>query len=166
VNKTSVVVTGLAWMGAGVGSIESALERLFTSAKEEISLTVYALGTDPDRITTWLEGALSRGVSVRMILNRSGEQPAAAIGSLRRLAASYPHFSLFRFSGPESSELHAKVIVADRRLALVGSSNLSWHGMVANHELALLVEGENAAAVASALDRLFHSGFCERLQGA
>lgn len=162
-SKSSVVVTGLAWMGSGVGSIESALERLFTSAKQELSLTVYALGTDPERITTWLESALVRGVAVRMILNRSEEQPAAAIGSLKRLAASYPHFSLFRFAGPENSELHAKVVVADRRLALVGSSNLSWHGMVANHELALLVEGEAATAVASALDRLFHSAFCERL---
>ena len=100
-SKTSVVVTGLAWMGAGVGSIESALERLFTSAKQEISLTVYALGTDPDRVMTWLESALSRGVAVRMILNRSEDQPPAAIGSLKRLAASYPHFSLFRFDGPE-----------------------------------------------------------------
>jgi len=162
-SKSSVVVTGLAWMGSGVGSIESALERLFTSAKQDLSLTVYALGTDPERITTWLESALVRGVAVRMILNRSEEQPAAAISGLKRLAASYPHFSLFRFSGPENSELHAKVIVADRRLALVGSSNLSWHGMVANHELALLVEGENAAAVASALDRLFHSACCERV---
>jgi len=162
-NKTSVVVTGLAWMGAGVGSIESALERIFTSAKQEISLTVYALGTDPDRITTWLESTLVRGVAVRVILNRSEEQPPAVVGSLKRLAAGYPHFSLFRFAGPENSEMHAKVVVADRRLALVGSSNLSWHGMVANHELALLVEGETAAAVASALDRLFHSGFCNRL---
>ena len=162
-SSTSIVVTGLAWMGAGVGSIESALERLFTSAKQEISLTVYALGTNPDRVVTWLENALSRGVAVRMILNRGEEQPSAAIGSLKRLAASYPHFSLLRFDGPENSELHAKVIVADRRLALVGSSNLSWHGMVANHELALLVEGETAAGVASALDKLSHSAFCERL---
>lgn len=162
-SKSSVVVTGLAWMGAGIGSIESALERLFTSAKQEISLTVYALGTDPDRITTWLESALVRGVAVRMILNRSEEQPAAAIGSLKRLAANYPHLSLYRFAGPENSELHAKVVIADRRLALVGSSNLSWHGMVANHELALLVEGEAAAGVAGALDRLFHGAYCERL---
>ncbi len=162
-NKISVVVTGLAWMGAGVGSIESALERLFTTAKQELFLTVYAFGTDPVRITAWLEDALVKGVAVRMILNRSEGQPAAVVDGLRRLAASYPHFSLFRFSGPENSELHAKVIVADRRLALVGSSNLSWHGMVANHELALLVEGEPAAAVAGALDRLFHSTFCERM---
>ncbi len=162
-SKTSVVVTGLAWMGAGVGSIESAIERLFASAKQEISLTVYALGTNPDSVVTWLEGALSRGVAVRMVLNRSEEQPPAAINRLKRLAASYPHFTLFRFEGQDKGDLHAKVIVADRRLALVGSSNLSWHGMVTNHELALLVEGKAATEIAGALDRLFHSTFCAKL---
>jgi len=163
-SKTSVVVTGLAWMGAGIGSIESALERLFTSAEQEITLTVYALGTNPEQVAKWLEDALSRGLSIRMIVNRSEEQPVATISKLKNLASHYPHFQLFRFEGPEKSDLHAKAIVADRKLALVGSSNLSWHGMVTNHELALLVEGKPAAEVASALDKLFHSTFCVRIE--
>lgn len=162
-NTTSVVVTGLAWMGAGVGSIESAMERLFTSAMQEISLTVYALGTNPEQVLNWLKGALARGVAVRAILNRSQEQPAVVLDLLKQLAATYPHFSLFHFVAPDQGELHAKVIVADRRLALVGSSNLSWHGMIANHELALLVDGQPAARVASTLDKLFNSQFCVRL---
>ena len=163
-SKSSVVVTGLAWMGAGTGSIESALERLFTSAEQEITLTVYALGTNPEPVVKWLEDALSRGLAVRMIVNRCEEQPAVTMGRLKNLASRYPHFHLFRFEGPERSELHAKAIVADRKLALVGSSNLSWHGMVANHELALLVEGKPAAEIASALDKLFHSAFCVRIE--
>ncbi|HOS79768.1 MAG TPA: phospholipase D-like domain-containing protein [Anaerolineae bacterium] len=163
-NKTSVVVTGLAWMGTGIGSIESALEHLFTSAEQEIALTVYALGTNPEQVTRWLEGALSRGLLVRMIINRSEEQPTVTINRLKELASRYPHFQLFSFEGPEKGELHAKVIVTDRNLALVGSSNLSWHGMIANHELALQVEGKAAAEVASALDKLFHSTFCVRIE--
>ncbi len=163
-NRTSVVVTGLAWMGAGIGSIESAMENLFASAKQEIALTVYALGTNPRQVTKWLEDTLSRGLVVRMIVNRSEEQPTITINKLKELAKRYPHLQLFSFEGPEKSDLHAKAIVADRKLALVGSSNLSWHGMVTNHELALLVEGKPAAEVASALDKLFHSAFCVRIE--
>jgi len=150
----SVVVTGTAWMGGGIGSIESALERLFREAEQEIALTAYTNSSSADRLLDWLETALTRGVQVRMVINRLNTQPTDVVDRLCHLTNTYPHFHLYDFVSEGGADLHAKAIVADRRLALVGSSNLSRHGLLTNHELAVLVEGPDAADVARAIDLL------------
>jgi phosphatidylserine/phosphatidylglycerophosphate/cardiolipin synthase-like enzyme len=151
-----VVVTGPAWMGSGVGSIESALEELFREAEQEIVLTVYSITTGSDLLFEWLEKTLARGVTIKMVVNHLNEQHASAVDKLKRLARQYQHFGLYDFQGNES-DLHAKVVVADRKAALVGSSNLSQRGLLGNHELGVFLQGTSARAVASALDRLLAS---------
>ncbi len=149
-----VVVTGTIWMGGGIGSIESALERIFREARREIALTAYAISGGADLLLEWTEAALDRGVQVSMVVNRLNRQPSDVAGRLRQMVRGYPHFRLYDFTPDEGADLHAKTVVADRRLALIGSSNLSRRGLLTNHELAILVEGPAAADVATALDRL------------
>jgi cardiolipin synthase len=55
------------------------------------------------------------------------------------------------------TDLHAKVLVVDRSIALVGSANLSFHGMVSNHEMALVVRGPTAEVIAERFDMLARS---------
>jgi cardiolipin synthase len=141
-------------MGAGIGSIESALERLFREARQEILLTAYSISTSTDLLFEWLESTLARGVEVKLVVNRLDTQASDVDYRLNRLSASYPHFRLWDFVPENEADLHAKVVVVDRRLALVGSSNLSRRGLIANHELAVLLEGQAAADVAKAVDLL------------
>ena len=101
-----------------------------------------------------MEAALDRGVRVSMVVNRLESQSVEATSRLRGFAGSYPHFRLYDFARDPGFDLHAKVVVVDRRMALVGSSNLSRSGLLNNHELAVLVEGLAAADVARALDLL------------
>lgn len=159
----SVVVTGTVWMGGGIGSIESALERLFREAEQEIVLTAYTISSSTDRLFNWLETVLTRGVQVRMIINRLNTQPPEVVGRLHQLVSIYPHFHLYNFVSEGEGDLHAKAIVADRRLALVGSSNLSRRGLLTNHELAVLVYNVAAADVARALDLLCASQYAVRM---
>ena len=156
-DKTSALVTGINWMGGGIGSIESAMEQLFQNAADELLLTVYSISTRTDLLFDLLDTVLSRGVQTKMVINRFEKQPRGVIRRLRDLAETYPHFLLHNFSGDSESDLHAKAIVADRKTAIVGSSNLSWRGMVTNYELAILVEGDTAIAVAQVVDRLLAS---------
>jgi len=163
--RASVVVTGIAWMGSGIGSIESALERLFREAEQEIALTAYAISGGADLLFDWLEAALARGVQVRLVINRLSTQPPDVIARLHLLARTYPHFHLYSFASDGEADLHAKAVVVDRRLALVGSSNLSRRGLLANHELAVLVEGPVTADVARAIDLLCTSQHTVRIRG-
>jgi cardiolipin synthase len=160
-SEASVVVTGMAWMGSGIGSIESTLERLFREARHEILLTVYAASQGADFLFDWMESALARGVEIRLIINRLTGQPLEVVTRLQQFAQTYQYFHLYDFPGEERADLHAKVIIVDRRMALVGSSNLSSRAFLTNHELAVLVEGTAAERTAVALDRLISSRFVE-----
>ncbi len=161
--EARVVVTGTAWMGGGIGSIESALEQLFREAQQEIALTAYSMSTGADLLFAWMEAALARGVQIRLIINHLDDHPFNVVSQLRRFAATYAHFHLYNFLAADEADLHAKVIVADRRVALVGSSNLSRRGLLANHEMAILIHGAAAANAANALDRLLKSRYLVRI---
>lgn len=150
----SVVVTGLGWMGSGIGSIESAMERIFRSAEKEVLITSYSISNATDLLLSWFEDALTRGILIRLIINRYYEQPATVISRLESLNQAYPHFNLYNFQDGQNYDLHAKVIVADRKVGLIGSSNLSRRGLINNHELALFVEGKAAEQIAFAVDKL------------
>jgi phosphatidylserine/phosphatidylglycerophosphate/cardiolipin synthase-like enzyme len=154
-----VAVTGLAWMGSGIGAIESAIERLFREAKSEITITAYAIGSSTDLLFEWLETALNRGVRINMVVNRLETQPDMVVSYLHRLVESFPHFFLYRFPSDEEVDLHAKVIVVDRRIALVGSSNISRRGLLYNHELSILIRNSAAEDIARAVDLLIASKY-------
>jgi cardiolipin synthase len=158
-----IVVTGLAWLGAGVGSIESALEQIFRECSDELAISAYAIGQGHDLVFRGLDGVLTRGVLVRMVVNRFDEQPGEPGIALVTLAQQYQHFHLYNFVADPDEDLHAKMVVADRRLALIGSSNLSRRGMITNHELGIVVHGSPAATAARAFDQLLRSPKVVRL---
>lgn len=159
-----MVVTGVAWMGHGVGSVESSIERLFREAEREIALTVYAIYSRVDLLFDWMETALSRGIQVTVIVNRLNQQPPAPASELRRLAARYGHMRLYSFNPEEESDLHAKVVVVDRRVALIGSSNLSKRGLLTNYEMAVVISGPAAETAGAALDRLLANPYVLRVE--
>lgn len=150
-----VVVTGTAWMGRGIGSVTSALEALIGDAKDEILVAAYSIGTGAGSLLDDLERAAGRGRKIVIIVNRFAQQPMEIRIRLVDMIRNHPWCRVFDFSSPDPGEnLHAKVIVADRNRALIGSANLSRRGLLLNHELALLVEGATAGEVARAIDLL------------
>ena len=158
-----VVVTGTSWMGSGIGSIESAIDNLFRTASDEIILSVYTIGSGTDLVFRWLEGTLNRGVQVSLVINALDDQPVDVVKRLHDLNRRYKHFHLYDFLGEAGFSLHAKAIVADHRTALIGSSNMSRRGLLANHELALLVGGAAAATTGRAMDALLDSPLVSRV---
>ena len=162
-SMAKVVVTGTRWMGAGIGSIESAIDDLFRNATDEIVLSVYTIGSGTDLVFRWLESTLNRGVQVSLVINSLEDQPTDVVRNLRAIDGRYQHFHLYDFQGEAGSSLHAKAIVVDHRVALIGSSNMSRRGLLANHELALLVEGKAAATAGRAMDALIESPLARRV---
>jgi len=141
-------------MGSGIGSIESALGKLFREAKQEILLTAYSITSGADILFDWLDIALSRGVEIKMIVNHLEGQPPVVIQKLQGLVKKYQHFYLYDFHRDEWVDLHAKLVVADRQIAIVGSSNLSRRGLLTNYELALSITGQVATDIACAVDSI------------
>lgn len=162
-SEPKIVVTGTAWMGVGIGSIESALDQIFKEVKDEVIMTVYTIGSGADSIFNWLENALNRGIRIRLIINNLVNQPDDVVDRLKTLNSSYRHFELYDYSGSGDSSLHAKAIVADHQVALIGSSNMSKRGLLANHELAVVERGSTASTAGIAMERLLNSPLVRRV---
>lgn len=156
-----IVVSGSAWMGSGLGSIESALYKLFTQANDEVTIVAYAISHAAPILFQQLIEMLQRGIRVRILINHFTNQPSNVQQQLRFLQQKFPHLlQIYAFTSQnEESDLHAKIVIVDRCYALVGSANLSLRGMMGNHELGVVIEGAGALEVARAIDLLLASPF-------
>ncbi len=156
-----VVVSGSAWMGSGLGSIESALHRLFTLANDEIIIVAYAISSATPLLFEQLAAVLQRGIRVRSLINRFPNQPPSVQQHFQSLHRGFPHLVQVYSFTPRSDEadLHAKVVLVDRYYALVGSANLSLRGLMDNHELGVVIEGAGASDIARAVDLLLASPY-------
>lgn len=164
--RVSLAVTGLGWLGAGLPSVERVLVNLIGQARREVLITAFSLTNGADKVLNMIRQALETGVRCSLLINRFTEQPYEARNRLLRLQADYPRtLILFDFSDPnENTILHAKAVVADRNAALVGSANLSFNGMVMSHELAVVLKGPSAGKIAQAIDRLLLSQHITRIK--
>jgi hypothetical protein len=136
-DHVSVVTTGLGWLGGGAGAMSPGSARVWDA----------------------LERAIDGGITCTLVIDRLDSQDSAMRDRLRVLRERHlTTFHVFDFIGETSRDhLHAKALVADRRLAVVGSANLTAHGMLLAHELALLIDGPAAEEIAARIDMLGRS---------
>jgi phosphatidylserine/phosphatidylglycerophosphate/cardiolipin synthase-like enzyme len=164
VDKVSIVATGIEWLGGGVAAVERTMTQLVSRAERELILTAYAVTSGSERVWEQIERALETGVRCTLIVDRLTEQRDEVQALLRRLAKG--HAAALRtydfVAADEREGLHAKVLIVDRRVALIGSANLSHRGMVSAHELAVVIEGPTAELMAEQVERLLRSGSVRR----
>lgn len=90
--------------------------------------------------------AINRGVKVNIILSDYSTQPkyemASRYGALDLLEAGA---TLYMYSSVDEAFLHAKMIVADKKLVTVGSANYNFRSETLSRELNLLYEDERVA---------------------
>ena len=97
--------------------------------------------------------AAERGVKITLVIDRSEDQDPHIRNRLLSLHDTYPNnVKIESFSNADDRRLHAKLIVVDRRTAVLGSANLSWAGMTSNYQIAMLVDGSPAWKLASLVD--------------
>jgi cardiolipin synthase len=130
------------------------MQELIDEAEHELHFMAYLL-TDVG-VLNMLAGAVQRGVRVTGVINNLVAHPPSVREAIVQLARRSPGFIVMDFRDHLGSQLHAKILVADRTRGLVGSSNFSWSGLVGNHEVGILVEGDEAWALAVLVDTLAH----------
>jgi phosphatidylserine/phosphatidylglycerophosphate/cardiolipin synthase-like enzyme len=113
---------------------------LIAEAEHEIVLVSYAT-YPPPTVTAALQGAATRGVAVTLLLERAQDKPG-----WKGMTEPFPDLDARHLCWPLSerpvgASLHAKVLVVDRRVALVGSANLTAFALERNLECGLLVRG-------------------------
>jgi phosphatidylserine/phosphatidylglycerophosphate/cardiolipin synthase-like enzyme len=163
--KPSLVASGRSWVGDTARSLDSALREVIDGAESELHVTLYSASEEALSIFDLLELKLERGIRVTLVANRLSESKERhARQQLESLAASFSEAHFYSFQ-PRSRlrNLHAKVVVADRREAVIGSANLSHRGLVENYELGIRLAGPVARDVSLLVDRLARDSECHSL---
>lgn len=113
------------------------------SARQRITLTSpYFVPDEPTLVG--LQMAADRGVDVKLILPRVSDQVmSAAAGRAQFTALMEGGIGIWLF---EPGLIHAKTIVVDDALAIVGSANLDIRSFMLNFELSVATYGPVAAA--------------------
>ncbi|WP_038045794.1 phospholipase D-like domain-containing protein [Thermus caliditerrae] len=144
--------------GVREGNARETLLGLIRGAKGELFLEHQAMA-DPEVVAA-LKEALARGVRVRLV--GSPAEPGdtyflAGAEELRQAGAEV------RFL--PDPYVHAKVLVQDGEVALLGSLNLSANSLNANRELSVLLQKKEApeafARLLSVMEKDFQAGFLE-----
>lgn len=148
-----ILVTGEKLVGRGIRSLGTVIEELVTSAEDEIHLAVYLITSST--LVDLLISAADRGIKVYAVVNSLEEQPGQIKEKLLSASKKYKHFTVKEFSRDSRDVLHAKVLVTDRNRAVVGSANFTYSGMTeGNYEIAVLIEGKEAAVLAKIIEEL------------
>ena len=141
----------------------AAVIELVNAARSEILLVSYATYTEPS-ISTALSAATARGVMVTLLAERREDNP-----SYTALSTPFPGLNALRLHWPAGSRLpgaalHAKIIVVDDQVALIGSANLTGRAMEANIECGILIPGgQQPRAVRDHITGLYAAGLLLRL---
>lgn len=117
-----------------------AVSELVDSAAEELLLVSFASHDEP-RLVSALRAAVERGVDVTILVERAEDNPAYT--GPRQAFAGLPvrRWIWPRPNRPLGAALHAKIVVVDRRAALLGSANLTGRALDTNLECGVLLHG-------------------------
>ena len=130
------------------GTAREVILNAIENAKQEILISVYVLTSDD--VVDALKRAKERGVKVIVLVDGHIKTNAEAIKILRSdgivvrcVSKPYKHF-------------HAKFIIVDNRLIIVGSHNLTNSALLFNREVSVVIENK---VLSSELRSIFFEDF-------
>lgn len=149
-----ILVTGRLFERGPFRAIRPVAEELVDGAASEVHLLSFVLSESSSWLLARLVAVAKRGVTVRLALDVAPPGGPEASRELEELGS----IPWVRIVGAEELgvRLHAKVLVVDRRVAVVGSANFTAGGGLFNHEIAVLLDDRRSVwRLASLLDGLF-----------
>ncbi len=139
----------------GLKSLYAELCRLIIGSDNEIAIINPFFDRDGrEKILTYLEGALDRGVAVRIISRgKVGGQARTFIRPLKSRGEKGVEVRMLP-RGRETA-VHAKLLIADSKSAYVGSANLTGRSLAYNLELGVILKGSAASILKNIFDQLW-----------
>ncbi len=158
----SISASGALWVGYEASNIVDTVFDSLKQARTSIQISAFSLGRDNFEMKTFfdiIQDQINAGCYVQFIVN---DLEGSTIGdfSRQKLIAfqKFSNFDLFNFQIKHKyGSLHAKIIVIDRKFALIGSPNISKNAMNYNYEIMLKINGNSVSKIANMLDVLARS---------
>jgi phosphatidylserine/phosphatidylglycerophosphate/cardiolipin synthase-like enzyme len=161
----------IAWTGPGTEAVplrrvDQVLYQLVESAETEVLLLTYA-AYKAERALDVLRLASERGIQVALVIELAEESGGKiTFDGLDSIRTRVPRASVYywplqrrtRSATGAYGAMHVKCLIADRKMALVSSANLTDLALAMNMELGLLVSGPVPGRLAAHFDQLMLRG--------
>ena len=172
VPSTQVAWTGPKVEGSFLRATREVVRELLRQARAELLVVGYWIAARDDgegiieEVIGLLADAIMRGVAVRIVFDErvrpDGKDNRGILLSAWPQGAILPKIVTWRLPADDQHlKLHAKVLVADRRDALVTSANLTSYAMDRNMEMGVRIIGHPAGDIAKHFDLLEAAGVLE-----
>lgn len=169
---TQVVWTGPKVEGSFLRATREVVRELLRGAQSELLVVGYWIAAREDgegiieEVIASLAAAVTRGVVVSVVVDErvrpDGRDNHRILVSAWPVAVALPKILTWRLPPSDQHlKLHAKVLVADRRDALVTSANLTSYAMDRNMEMGVRLVGHPAIDIARHFDLLEAHGVLE-----
>lgn len=138
--KMDILWTGPETSGVSVRRNEQALCEVVDSAKKSLFIVSYVT-CHADKVYQAIRAAIDRGVKVSFLLESSIQN---------NLEDLFPEAEFYQWGGADDSGkcvMHAKCAVADKKMAMITSANLTGKAMERNMELGVLIKGGSVPKV-------------------
>jgi len=162
--SVSVVWTGPASHVTNSRLTAATVVDLIARARSTILLVSFATRTE-QAISAALQAAAGRGVEIILLAERHADNP-----SYSATDTPFPGLTALRLYWPAANRepgaaLHAKIVVVDNEIALVGSANLTNRAMETNLECGVLIRGgPQPQAIRDHITDLYATGRLHRLR--
>jgi cardiolipin synthase len=148
------VVTGPKITKYGNRATAPVIEEIIRDAKSEIQMVAYLIGPSAVNMLKLLKASAERGITLTIIINDLEKQNKKIVTFLKKLQEKSPHCRVIDFKNLNTEQIHAKILIVDRKVALLGSANYSWGGMYDNYEIGVLLKGKPVWNLSNMVDSL------------
>lgn len=153
--RSDVVVSGPTSDSASVRLTSSVISELIHDCRASLLVVSFAAFGVAD-VVRELEHAAQRGVQIDLVLestNAEGGTLHGTFGASAAFATLRQHATFWTWPadtrpvvGQSRAAMHAKLVAADERVALLGSANLTDRALACNLELGVIVRDPNVVA--------------------
>ncbi|MHA1409537.1 MAG: phospholipase D-like domain-containing protein [Candidatus Odinarchaeia archaeon] len=135
------VATGERLLGQGIRSTYSVANEMIANSEQEILMITFSFTKNIIKFIDILKKKIYNGIRTTVILNNFDDYDEKLIKDLQILSEECKHFQIINFSELSESRLHMKVLIIDRKEAILGSANFTWSGMLENYEIGVKLDG-------------------------
>jgi len=121
------------------------LKEMITSAQKNITLTGYSISDHFDDLLDLIHLKSKRGITVELFLNNYNETKHIFKDINISNRSFFKVYSYSGIDGDEMASLHAKTMIVDEHKVFISSANLSYHGMVSNIEIGVMIDSKTKA---------------------
>lgn len=145
--------------------IFSMIHKLITDSREEIIIvSPFFEEGGVNMLATTLQYATRRGVKVKIITRRTSDNTTIIKKLISSIdGSSRENLFIYEYKDKQEREsftFHAKVLVADKSKAYLGSANFTQYGFERNIELGVLLKGKQVKPLYSLLNVMLSSRGC------